>query len=121
MFEGSEEELGESKVSEGGVFVEWVIWGVWMGDDLKGEMSGGEWVGEFWGLVGGGGLCLEDGVKVVYGGGMGMEKGCEGEGCRMGGMIGLGEEKVEEMCEGICKEGEVVVGGNYKWGGEIVM
>ncbi len=92
---------------------------VGMGKDLY-ENSGHS-LGEFSALVAAGALSFEDGLKLVYARAMAMQKACEAQPSTMAAIIALPDEKVEEICEAISKEGEVVVAANYNCPGQIVI
>ena len=72
-------------------------------------------------LVAAGALSFEDGLKLVYARAMAMQKACEAQPSTMAAIIALPDEKVEEICEAISKEGEVVVAANYNCPGQIVI
>jgi [acyl-carrier-protein] S-malonyltransferase len=92
-----------------------------MGDDFKPEMTAGHSLGEFSALVAAGALSFEDGLKLVYARAMAMQKACEAEPSTMAAIIGLADEKVEEVCDAINREGEIVVAANYNCPGQIVI
>ena len=85
------------------------------------EMVAGHSLGEFSALVVAGALSFEDGLKLVYARAMAMQKACEAAPSTMAAIIGMSDEGVEEICEGISKTGEVVVAANYNCPGQIVI
>ena len=121
MFEGTDEDLRQTKVTQPAVFLHSVISALCMGDDFKHEMTAGHSLGEFSALVAAGALSFEDGLKLVYARAMAMQKACEAQPSTMAAIIALPDEKVEEICEAISKEGEVVVAANYNCPGQIVI
>ena len=121
MFEGTDEDLRQTKVTQPAVFLHSVISALCMGDDFKPEMTAGHSLGEFSALVAAGALSFEDGLKLVYARAMAMQKACEAEPSTMAAIIGLADEKVEEVCDAINCEGEIVVAANYNCPGQIVI
>jgi len=119
MFEGTDEDLRQTKVTQPAVFLHSVISALCMGDDFKPEMTAGHSLGEFSALVAAGALSFEDGLKLVYARAMAMQKACELEPSTMAAIIGLPDEKVEEICASITDE--VCVPANYNCPGQIVI
>ena len=119
MFEGTDEDLRQTKVTQPAVFLHSVISALCMGDDFKPEMTAGHSLGEFSALVAAGALSFEDGLKLVYARAMAMQKACELEPSTMAAIIGLADEKVEEICASITDE--VCVPANYNCPGQIVI
>ena len=121
MFNGTAEELKETKVTQPAVFLHSVISALCMGDKFQPEMVAGHSLGEFSALVASGALSFEDGLKLVYARAMAMQKACEAQPSTMAAIIALADEKVEEICETITREGSVVVPANYNCPGQIVI
>lgn len=119
MFEGTDEDLRQTKVTQPAVFLHSVISALTMGDDFKPEMTAGHSLGEFSALVAAGALSFEDGLKLVYARAMAMQKACEATPSTMAAIIGLADEKVEEICDSV--KDEVVVAANYNCPGQIVI
>jgi len=119
MFEGTDEDLRQTKVTQPAVFLHSVISALCKDDDTKPEMTAGHSLGEFSALVVAGALSFEDGLKLVYARAMAMQKACEAEPSTMAAIIALADEKVEEICASI--EGEVCVAANYNCPGQIVI
>lgn len=119
MFEGTDEDLRQTKVTQPAVFLHSVISALCKNDDTKPEMTAGHSLGEFSALVVAGALSFEDGVKLVYARAMAMQKACEAAPSTMAAIIALADEKVEEICASI--EGEVCVAANYNCPGQIVI
>ena len=121
MFEGTAEELKQTKVTQPAVFLHSVISAICLGDEFQPAMVGGHSLGEFSALVAAGALSFEDGLKLVSKRAMAMQKACEAAPSTMAAIIGLPDEKIEEICAGINKEGYVVVPANYNNPGQLVI
>ena len=121
MFNGTDEDLRQTKVTQPAVFLHSVISALCMGDDFKPEMTAGHSLGEFSALVAAGALSFEDGLKLVYARAMAMQKACEAQPSTMAAIIALPDEKVEEICAQVSAEGEVCVAANYNCPGQIVI
>ncbi len=122
MFEGTDEDLRQTKVTQPAVFLHSVISALCMGDDFKPAMTAGHSLGEFSALVAAGALNFEDGLKLVYARAMAMQKACEAAPSTMAAIIGLADEKVEEICAEVSKEGKgVVVAANFNCPGQLVI
>lgn len=121
MFGGTDEQLKETKVTQLAVFLHSVISALCMGDAFKPDMVAGHSLGEFSALVAAGALCFEDGLKLVYARAMAMQKACEVAPGTMAAIIGLPDEKVEEICQEVSKEGKVVIPANYNCPGQLVI
>lgn len=122
MFEGSDEDLRQTKVTQPAVFLHSVISALCMGDAFKPEMTAGHSLGEFSALVAAGALSFEDGLKLVYARAMAMQKACEAAPSTMAAIIALPDEKVEEICANVTKEtNEIVVAANYNCPGQVVI
>jgi len=119
MFSGTDEELRQTKVTQPAVFLHSVISALCMGGNFRPEMTAGHSLGEFSALVAAGALSFEDGLKLVYARAMAMQKACELTPSTMAAIIGLADEKVEEICASI--EGEVCVPANYNCPGQVVI
>ena len=119
MFEGTDEDLRQTKVTQPAIFLHSVISALCMGDDFKPEMTAGHSLGEFSALVAVGALSFEDGLRLVYARAMAMQKACELEPSTMAAIIGLPDEKVEEICASVTDE--VCVPANYNCSGQIVI
>ena len=121
MFNGTDEDLRQTKVTQPAVFLHSVISALCMGDDFKPEMTAGHSLGEFSALVAAGALSFEDGLKLVYARAMAMQKACEAQPSTMAAIIALPDEKVEEICAQVSAEGEVCVAANYNCPGQLVI
>ncbi len=118
MFEGTPEELKETKVTQPAIFLHSVILSKVMGDSFKPDMVAGHSLGEFSALVANGSLNFEDGLKLVSQRALAMQKACEIKPSTMAAVLGLEDEVVEKVCEEI--QG-VVVAANYNCPGQLVI
>lgn len=121
MFAGTDEQLKETKVTQPAVFLHSVISALCLGDSFKPDMVAGHSLGEFSALVAAGALSFEDGLKLVYARAMAMQKACEVAPGTMAAIIGLPDEKVEDICQEVSKEGKVVIPANYNCPGQLVI
>ena len=121
MFEGSDEELKQTKVTQPAVFLHSVISALCMGDDFKPEMTAGHSLGEFSALVAAGALSFEDGLKLVYKRALAMQKACEAAPSTMAAIIALPDATIEEVCADVSKPGNIVVAANYNCPGQVVI
>ena len=121
MFEGTAEELKQTKVTQPAVFLHSVISALCMGDEFKPDMVAGHSLGEFSALVAAGALSFEDGLRLVYARAMAMQKACEMAHGTMAAIIALPDEKVEEICAEISTEGNIVIPANYNCPGQLVI
>jgi len=121
MFEGTDEDLKQTKVTQPAVFLHSVISAICMGEAFEPAMVAGHSLGEFSALVAAGALSFEDGLKLVYARAMAMQKACEAQPSTMAAIIGLDIPKVEEICAAINGEGHVVVCANYNNPSQVVI
>ncbi|KAA6343533.1 Malonyl CoA-acyl carrier protein transacylase [termite gut metagenome] len=119
MFEGTEEALRQTKVTQPAVFLHSVISAFCMGEGFKPDMTAGHSLGEFSALVTANALSFKDGLKLVYARAIAMQKACEAVPSAMAAIIGLPDEKTEEICASITDE--VCVPANYNCPGQIVI
>ena len=121
MFEGSEEELKQTKVTQPAVFLHSVI--AFKGIDRnKPEMVAGHSLGEFSALVANGVLSFEDALQLVSIRASAMQKACEAKPSTMAAVLGLDDEKVVSICEAVQNEtGEIVVAANFNCPGQLVI
>ena len=120
MFSGTDE-LKQTKVTQPAVFLHSVISALCMGDAFQPAMVAGHSLGEFSALVAVGALSFEDGLKLVYARAMAMQKACDVAPSTMAAIVGLSDEKIEEICAEVNKEGNVVVPANYNCPGQLVI
>jgi len=126
MFEGTDEELKQTKVTQPAVFLHSVLTALFATpsdnpEENKPQMMAGHSLGEFSALVVSGALSFEDGLRLVYARAMAMQKACEMAPSTMAAIIGLADEKVEEICASINREGYVVIPANYNNPGQLVI
>ena len=121
MFNGTDEELRQTKVTQPAVFLHSVITALCMGDDFCPDMVAGHSLGEFSAMVAGGALSFEDGLKLVYARAMAMQKACEMQPSTMAAIIGLPDETIENICKEITEGGNIVVAANYNCPGQVVV
>jgi [acyl-carrier-protein] S-malonyltransferase len=118
MFEGTPEELKETKVTQPAIFLHSVILAKVLGDDFKPEMVAGHSLGELSALVANGVLTFEDGLRLVSKRALAMQKACEAQASTMAAVLGLEDAVVEETCAEI--DG-IVVAANYNCPGQLVI
>ncbi|WP_166386552.1 ACP S-malonyltransferase [Polaribacter sp. 11A2H] len=118
MFEGTAEQLKETKVTQPAIFLHSVILAKVLGDSFKPEMVAGHSLGELSALVANGVLTFEDGLKLVSKRALAMQKACEAAPSTMAAVLGLADTIVEETCAEI--DG-VVVAANYNCPGQLVI
>ncbi len=118
MFEGTAEELKETKVTQPAVFLHSVILAKTLGGSFKPEMVAGHSLGEFSALVANGALSFEDGLKLVSQRALAMQKACEIKPSTMAAVLGLADNIVEDVCASI--DG-IVVAANYNCPGQLVI
>ena len=121
MFNGTDEDLRQTKVTQPAVFLHSVISALCMGEAFQPEMTAGHSLGEFSALVAAGALSFEDGLKLVYARAMAMQKACEAAPSTMAAIIGLPNETIEKICHEIMDGGDVVVPANYNCNGQVVI
>jgi [acyl-carrier-protein] S-malonyltransferase len=118
MFEGTDEELKETKVTQPAIFLHSVILSKVLGDSFQPEMVAGHSLGELSALVANGVLEFEDGLKLVSKRALAMQKACETQKSTMAAILGLDDEVVEGICEEV--DG-IVVAANYNCPGQLVI
>ena len=118
MFNGTDEDLKQTKVTQPAVFLHSVISALCLGDEFKPDMVAGHSLGEFSALVACGCLSFEDGLRLVYARAMAMQACCEKVPGTMAAIINLPDETIEKVCSEIeC----VVVPVNYNSPGQVVI
>ena len=122
MFEGTAEELKQTKVTQPAVFLHSVISALCMGEAFQPDMVGGHSLGEFSALVAAGALQFEDGLRLVHARAMAMQKACEAAPGGMAAVLALPDETIEKVCAEVSAEGQgVVVPANYNCPGQLVI
>lgn len=118
MFEGTDEDLRQTKVTQPAIFLHSVILAKTMGEEFDPAMVAGHSLGEFSALVAAGALSFEDGLRLVSARAQAMQKACEINPSTMAAVLALPDEKVEEICSTI--DGTVVC-ANYNCPGQLVI
>ncbi|WP_314957084.1 ACP S-malonyltransferase [Hoylesella loescheii] len=121
MFNGTDEQLKETKITQPAVFLHSVISALCLGDEFTPAMVAGHSLGEFSALVAAGALSFEDGLRLVYARAMAMQKTCEVAPGTMAAIVGLDDETVEKICQQVSTTGNVVVAANYNCPGQLVI
>jgi len=117
MFEGQDEDLKQTRVTQPSIFLHSVILAATL-EDFQPDMVAGHSLGEFSALVANRALSFEDGLDLVFKRAMAMQKACELQSSTMAAIIGMEDSQVEEVCNGI---DEIVVAANYNSPGQIVI
>ena len=117
MFEGSADDLKQTKVTQPAIFLHSVLLAKIL-KDFTPEMVAGHSLGEFSALVASGALTFEDGLMLVSKRALAMQKACEKEPSTMAAIVGLDDEVVEEVCKSV---DDVVVAANYNCPGQLVI
>ena len=118
MFDGTEEDLKQTNITQPAIFLHSVILARMLGEDFKPDMVAGHSLGEFSALVANKTLSFEDGLKLVSKRALAMQRACELEPSTMAAIIGLEDEVVEKICAGIKN---IVVPANYNCPGQLVI
>lgn len=118
MFEGTDEELKETKVTQPAIFIHSTILAACLGESFAPDMVAGHSLGEFSALVANKTLNFEDGLRLVYKRALAMQKACEIQPSTMAAILGLEDSIVEDICASI--DG-VVVAANYNCPGQLVI
>ena len=118
MFEGTDDDLRQTKVTQPAIFLHSVVLARVLGNAFRPGMVAGHSLGEFSALVASGSLSFGDGLLLVSARAQAMQKACEAEPSTMAAVIGLDDQIVEQVCAGT---GEVVVPANYNSPGQVVI
>lgn len=118
MFEGTDEELKQTKVTQPAIFLHSTILAATLGDSFQPDMVAGHSLGELSALVANKTLSFEDGLRLVSKRALAMQAACEAEPSTMAAILGLDDEVVEKACEEV--DG-VVVAANYNCPGQLVI
>ena len=118
MFEGTDEELKQTFVTQPAVFLHSVIMAKALGEEFKPDMVAGHSLGEFSALVAAGALDFEDGLRLVAKRAAAMQQACEAQPSTMAAVLGLDDKVVEDICAEV--DG-VVVAANYNCPGQLVI
>lgn len=118
MFDGTEEDLKQTNVTQPAIFLHSVILADALGKQFKPDMVAGHSLGEFSALVAAGALSFEDGLRLVAARANAMQKACEIQPSTMAAILGLDDYTVEEVCQLVS---EIVVPANYNCPGQLVI
>ena len=119
MFEGTADDLKQTKVTQPSIFLHSVILAKMLGETFKPDMVAGHSLGEFSALVANGTLQFEDGLRLVAARANAMQAACEENPGTMAAVLGLDDEKIESICNSI--KDEVVIAANYNCNGQVVV
>jgi len=117
MFEGSAEDLKQTKITQPAIFIHSVIKTILL-DEFQADYVAGHSLGEFSALVAAGGLSFEEGLRLVQIRANAMQKACEHQESTMAAIVGLDDEIIEKVCQEI---DEIVVPANYNCPGQLVI
>lgn len=118
MFEGTEEELKQTKVTQPAIFLHSTILAACLGDEFKPDMVAGHSLGEFSALVANKTLTFEDGLSLVYKRALAMQEACEAVPSTMAAVLGLEDDVIERICK---ETPGIVVPANYNCPGQLVI
>lgn len=118
MFEGTDEQLKQTNVTQPAIFLHSVILAKVLGDNFKPDMTAGHSLGEFSALVSAGAMKFEDGLRLVAARANAMQKACEAQPSTMAAVLGMEDADVERICAEI--DG-IVVPANYNCPGQLVI
>jgi [acyl-carrier-protein] S-malonyltransferase len=118
MFEGTDEDLKQTKVTQPSVFLHSVIKAKLAGDAFRPDAVAGHSLGEFSALVAAGGITFEDGLRLVQKRALAMQKACEAQPSTMAAILALADDVIEKICAEI---DDVVVAANYNCPGQLVI
>lgn len=122
MFNGTEEELRQTSITQPAIFLHSVVKAKSLGPDFKPQMVAGHSLGEFSALVGNSTLAFEDALILVAKRAMAMQAACEMNPGTMAAILNLDDKAVEEVCKAVTAEsGEIVVAANYNCPGQLVI
>jgi [acyl-carrier-protein] S-malonyltransferase len=118
MFNGTEDDLRQTNVTQPAIFLHSVVMAKVLGEAFRPDMTAGHSLGEFSALVAVGAISFKDGLRLVHARALAMQKACEAEPSTMAAVMGLEDNVVEQVCTGI---NEIVVPANYNSPGQIVI
>lgn len=121
MFNGSDEELKQTKVTQPAVFLHSVIQTIVLGKEFRPDMVAGHSLGEFSALTAAGALGFEDGLRLVYKRALAMQEACRMQQSTMAAVLGLADDVVERVCNEVNAQGDIVVAANYNCPGQVVI
>jgi [acyl-carrier-protein] S-malonyltransferase len=118
MFEGTEDQLKETRMTQPAVFLHSVIRAFMAGDRFAPDAVAGHSLGEFSALVAAGAITFEDGLRLVYHRASAMQEACEATPSTMAAIMGMEDTLVEQICNEV---NEIVVAANYNCPGQLVI
>jgi len=121
MFDGTDEDLKQTRVTQPAVFLHSVIKALTLGDAFRPDMVAGHSLGEFSALTAAGSLSFEDGLKLVAKRAEAMQRACESAPGTMAAIIAMPDEEVEKVCAEVSTEAGTVVPANYNCPGQLVI
>lgn len=121
MFDGTPEDLKQTRVTQPAVFLHSVILAASMGDEFQPDMVGGHSLGEFSALVASKAINFEDGLRLVVARANAMQRCCEKHPSTMAAILKLDDKTVEDVCAQVSAEGHIVVPANYNTPGQLVI
>lgn len=121
MFNGTDADLKQTRVTQPAVFIHSVISALAMGNEFTPDMVAGHSLGEFSALTAAGALTFETGLTLVHKRALAMQKACEMQESTMAAILGLPDETVERICTETTANGNIVVAANYNCPGQIVI
>lgn len=121
MFNGSDEELKQTKVTQPAVFLHSVIQTIVLGKEFRPDMVAGHSLGEFSALTAAGALGFEDGLRLVYKRALAMQEACSMQQSTMAAVLGVADDIVERICNEVNAQGDIVVAANYNCPGQVVI
>ena len=121
MFNGTDEELKQTKVTQPAVYIHSVVKALCLGESFNPDMVAGHSLGEFSALTAARCLSFEDGLKLVAARAKAMQAACEVKPGTMAAIISLSDEKVEDICKQVSKDNKLVVPANYNCPGQLVI
>ncbi len=121
MFNGSEEDLRQTKITQPSIFLHSVVLAATLGVGFKPDMVAGHSLGEFSALVANKTLEFEDALNLVYKRAMAMQRACEINPSTMAAILNIDDKIVEDICKEISDNGNVVVAANYNCPGQLVI
>ncbi|MBL7792478.1 MAG: ACP S-malonyltransferase [Saprospiraceae bacterium] len=119
MFEGSAEDLKQTRITQPAVFLHAIVKAKLAGEAFAPDVLAGHSLGEFSALVAAGAMSFEDGLRLVYQRAMAMQKACDAAPGTMAAILAVEDDVVEEVCAGI--KNEIVVPANYNCPGQLVI
>lgn len=121
MFNGTNEELKQTQVTQPAVFIHSVISALSLEEEFTPAMTAGHSLGELSAVTAAGALTFEDGLTLVHKRALAMQKACEMQQSTMAAVIALPDEIVEQVCKEINDKGNIVVAANYNCPGQVAI